>query len=154
MSAVYKWVVKELIIRNNFVNDIGASVSQTHNNYLSENYNNLLKIESTQDLRGKNDNGLDQLVPITATPRGFLVARYEPETKLLFLDIKPFREWCIDQQINYASLVDDLKDKLNAKRMKKRLTNGSDFNLPPDWVLEMKFEELDEGNDGSEGDEA
>ena len=154
MSAVYKWVVKELIIRNNFVNDIGASVSQTLNNYLSENYNNLLKIESTQDLRGKNDNGLDQLVPVSASPRGFLVARYEPDTKLLFLRIKPFREWCIDQQINYASLVDDLKDKLNAKRMKKRLTKGTDFNLPPDWVLEMKFEELDEGSDGSEGDEA
>ena len=153
MSAVYKWVVKELIIRNNFVNDIGASVSQTLNNYLSENYNNLLKIESTQDLRGKNDNGLDQLVPVSASPRGFLVARYEPDTKLLFLRIKPFREWCIDQQINYASLVDDLKDKLNAKRMKKRLTKGTDFNLPPDWVLEMKFEELDEGSDGSEGDE-
>ena len=154
VSAVYKWVVKELIIRNNFVNDIGASVSQTLNNYLSENYNNLLKIESTQDLRGKNDNGLDQLVPVSASPRGFLVARYEPDTKLLFLRIKPFREWCIDQQINYASLVDDLKDKLNAKRMKKRLTKGTDFNLPPDWVLEMKFEELDEGSDGSEGDEA
>ena len=146
-------MVKELIIRNNFVNDIGASVSQTLNNYLSENYNNLLKIESTQDLRGKNDNGLDQLVPVSASPRGFLVARYEPDTKLLFLRIKPFREWCIDQQINYASLVDDLKDKLNAKRMKKRLTKGTDFNLPPDWVLEMKFEELDEGSDGSEGDE-
>jgi len=83
-----------------------------------------------------------------------LVARYEPDTKLLFLRIKPFREWCIDQQINYASLVDDLKDKLNAKRMKKRLTKGTDFNLPPDWVLEMKFEELDEGSDGSESDEA
>jgi len=147
-------VVKELIIRNNFVNDIGASVSQTLNNYLSENYNNLLKIESTQDLRGKNDSGLDQLVPISASPRGFLVARYEPDTKLLFLRIKPFREWCIDQQINYASLVDDLKDKLNAKRIKKRLTKGTDFNLPPDWVLEMKFQELDEGSDGSESDEA
>ena len=154
VGAVYRWVVKELIIRNNFVNDIGASVSQTLNNYLSENYNNMLKIESTQDLRGSNDSSLDQLVPVSASPRGFLVARYEPDTKLLFLRIKPFREWCIDQQINYASLVDDLKDKLNAKRIKKRLTKGTDFNLPPDWVLEMKFEELDEGSDGSESDEA
>ena len=33
------------------------------------------------------------------------MARYEPDTKLLFLRIKPFREWCVDQQINYASLL-------------------------------------------------
>ena len=153
VGAVYKWVVAELISRNSFVNDIGASVTQTLNNYLSENYNNMLKIESTEDLRGRNENGLDQLVPIGASPRGHLVARYEPDTKLLFLRIKPFKEWCIDQQINYQSVVDDLKAKLGAKRVKKRLTKGTDFNLPPDWVLEMKFIEMEQDDDGSESTE-
>ena len=52
------------------MNDIGASVDDTLGNYISENYNNILKIESTEDLRGKNDNGLDQLVPVTAVPVG------------------------------------------------------------------------------------
>jgi hypothetical protein len=153
VGKVYKWIVAELIRRNNFVNEIGASVAETLNNYLSENYNNLLKIESTEDLRGKNDNGLDQLVPVTATPRGALVARYEPDTQLLFLRIKPFKEWCVDQQINYASVVDDLKDKMGAKRTKKRLTKGTDLNMPPQDVLELKFAEFDEGDDGSKGDE-
>ena len=91
-------------------------------NFVAENYNNMLKIESTEDLRGKNDNGLDQLVPVGASPKGHLVARYEPDTKLLFLRVKPFRQWCVDQQINYQSVVDDLKDKMSAKSMKKRLT--------------------------------
>ena len=151
---MYKWVVKELIRRNTFVNDIGASVDDTLGNYISENYNNILKIESTEDLRGKNDNGLDQLVPVTAVPRGQLVARYEPDTKILFLRIKPFKDWCTDQQINYASLVDDLKQKKNAKRVKKRLTKGTDFNMPPQDVLQMKFEGFDEVSDEPEGDEA
>ena len=151
VGAVYKWVVRELISRNSYVNDVGSSVTQTLNNYLSENYNNMLKIESTEDLRGKNDNGLDQLVPVGASPRGHLVARYEPDTKLLFLRLKPFREWCIDQQINYAGVVDELKTKLGAKRTKKRLTKGTDFNLPPDWVLEMEFAEMEQDSDGSEG---
>jgi hypothetical protein len=101
-------------------------------------------------LRGKHDNGLDQLVPVGATPRNTLIARYEPDTKLLFLRLKPFREWCIDQQINYQGVVDDLKEKLGAKRIKKRLTKGTDFNLPPDWVLEMKFTEMGH-DDGPEG---
>ena len=151
VAAVYKWVVGELLSRRSYVNDAGASVTQTLNNYLSENYNNLLKIESTQDLRGKNDHGLDQLVPVGASPRGHLVARFEPDTKLLFLRIKPFREWCVDQQINYQGVLDELKSKLGAKRIKKRLTKGTDFNLPSDWVLEMEFAELEQESDGSEG---
>lgn len=120
---------------------------------MSENYNNMLKIDSTEDLRGKNDNGLDQLVPIGASPRNTLVARYEPDTKMLFLRIKPFREWCTDQQINYASLVDELKEKRNAKRIKKRLTKGTDFNMPAQDVLQIKFEGFDEIVDGAESTE-
>ena len=153
VPAVYKWVVNELISRNNFVNDVGASVAETLNNYLSENYNNMLKIESTEDLRGKNDNGLDQLVPVGASPKGHLVARYEPDTKLLFLRVKPFRQWCVDQQINYQSVVDDLKDKMSAKSMKKRLTKGTDFNMPPESVLVMEFAGLEEHSNGPEGTE-
>ena len=151
VASVYRWIVGELISRRNYVSDAGASVTETLNNYLSENYNNMLKIESTEDLRGKNDNGLDQLVPVGATPRNTLIARYEPDTKLLFLRLKPFREWCIDQQINYQGVVDDLKEKLGAKRIKKRLTKGTDFNLPPDWVLEMEFAGMEHDGDGSEG---
>lgn len=154
VGALYKWVVGELLSRNSYVSDTGSSVTQTLNNYLSENFNNLLKIESTEDLRGRNDNGLDQLVPVGASPKGHLVARYEPDTKLLFLRLKPFREWCVDQQINYQGIVDDLKNKLGAKRTKKRLTKGTDFNLPPDWVLEMEFAEMEQGSDGSEGIES
>ena len=153
VGKVYKWVVQELIRRNNFVNDIGASVDETLGNYISENYNNILRIESTEDLRGRHDNGLDQLVPVTASPRGQLIARYEPDTKALFLRIKPFKDWCTDQQINYASLVDDLKKKKNAKRVKKRLTKGTDFNMPPQDVLQMTFDGFDEVPDGSEGNE-
>tara|TARA_R110001632_G_scaffold146405_3_gene263381 strand:- start:8 stop:289 length:282 start_codon:yes stop_codon:yes gene_type:complete len=92
-------------------------------------------------------------VPIGASPRGHLVARYEPDTKLLFLRIKPFKEWCVDQQINYQGVVDALKDKLGAKRSKKRLTKGTDFNLPPEAVLEMEFSEMEGDGNGSEGSE-
>jgi len=70
---------------------------------------------------------------------------------MLFLRIKPFKEWCVDQQINYQSVVDELKSKLGAKRVKKRLTKGTDFNLPPESVLEMKFSEMEGDSDGPEG---
>jgi len=153
VSKIYKWVVGQLIERNRFVNDIGASVDETVGNYLSENYNNILKIESTEDLRGKNDNGLDQLVPVSATPRGQLIARFEPDTKHLFLIIKPFKNWCVDQQINYASLVDDLKQKKGMKRVKKRLTKGTDFNMPAQDCLQLTFDGFDEVDGGSEGNE-
>jgi len=49
--------------------------------------------------------------------------------------------------------VDDLKEKKGAKRIKKRLTKGTDFNMPAQDVLQMRFEGFDEVVDGSEGDE-
>lgn len=154
VGRVYKWVVDQLRQRNAFVNDIGASVDETIGNYLSENYNNILKIESTEDLRGRNDNGLDQLVPVSASPRGQLIARFEPDTKHLFLIIKPFKNWCVDQQLNYTSLVDDLKEKKGAKRVKKRLTKGTDFNMPAQDCVQITFDGFEELDGGSESNEA
>ena len=77
IKAVFKWLVTTLRERKAFVDDVGASVSETIVNYIYENYNNLLWIESTEDLRGNNGNGLDQLVRPETLPRGKLVARYE-----------------------------------------------------------------------------
>ena len=62
--------------RKAFVDDVITSVSETITNYIYENYN-LLWIESTEDLRGNNGNGLDQLVRPETLPRGKLVARYD-----------------------------------------------------------------------------
>jgi hypothetical protein len=47
--------------------------------------------------------------------------------------------------------VDELKSKMSAKSMKKRLTKGTDFNMPPESVLVMEFTGLEDRSDGPEG---
>ena len=149
IKAVFKWLVTTLRERKAFVDDVGASVSETITNYIYENYNNLLWIESTEDLRGNNGNGLDQLVRPETLPRGKLVARYEPDTKKLFLLTKPLKEWCTDQQINYQSFTNQLKEQLGAKYTKQRITKGTKLQMPTVWTYELTFH-LEERNENSE----
>jgi hypothetical protein len=70
------------------------------------------------------------------SPRGTLVARYEYDVRKLYLLIKPLKEWCGKQQINYAGLVDGLKTgRTKARKEKVRLGKGTHINLPPTDVL-------------------
>jgi hypothetical protein len=65
-------------------------------------------------------------------PRGELITRYEPDTKLLFITTKTLREWCSENQISYKALVDDLH-KMGACHgsIKKAMSRGSDMSTPP-----------------------
>ena len=86
-------------------------------------------------MRRQDNNGLDVLVVPDATPRGRLVARYETDLKRAYLLPKPLRKWCIAQQINYSSFVQELMESLNGKKMKMRLSKGTQMNLPPTDVI-------------------
>ena len=120
--------------------DVDAETSLT--NYLAENYNNVLRIRSTEDVRmaaGRNE--LDHLVIPDATPRISLIARYEYDIKLLYLYPKPLKEWCTKQQINYQGFVDSLKrGRTKAKIAKKRMGKGTHMNLPSVDVLLVNCE--------------
>ena len=78
-----------------------------------------------------------------ALPRNKLVARYETDTKKLFLVPKPFRRWCGEQQINYGAFVQDMINKLGAKKRKVRLGKGTPFSMPPTDVIVVQFTEGD-----------
>ena len=94
----------------------------------------MLWIKSTDDLR-KQEGDISNLVIPEALPRGKLVARYETDLKRAYLVPKPLKAWCGEQQINYNAFVGDLKNKLNAKRIKIRLSKGTHMNLPPTDVI-------------------
>tara|TARA_Y100000004_G_C8958098_1_gene431806 strand:+ start:1865 stop:4684 length:2820 start_codon:yes stop_codon:yes gene_type:complete len=139
LKKIEQWVVAQLKTNKASVDDMTVSVGQLLNDYFTEHYNNMIWIKSTQDLRKENNNGLDTLVIPDATPRANrLVARYETDTKLAFLLPKPLKEWCAEQQIHYGQFVADLKEKMNAKSQKVRITKGTLMQLPPTHVLVVK----------------
>jgi len=153
VKPVFTFAVNRLRERRAYVADMGSSVTETLNNYISEHWSNILWIKSTDDGRGDIDsNPLDMLALPEVTPRGKFVARYETDVKKVYLLPKPLKTWCIDQQINYEQLVRDLTEKMKAKKVSIRLSKGTHMNLPVARVICVDFS-IDGVPDGSEGDE-
>jgi len=134
-KPVYKWIGSVLRFNKDSSDNMDTPVEQILNDYINEHWVNILQIRSTDDLRRQENNGLDVLVVPDATPRGRLVARYETDLKRAYLLPKPLRKWCIAQQINYSSFVQELMENLNGKKMKMRLSKGTQMNLPPTDVI-------------------
>lgn len=135
IPALAKFIVKVLKEKRTEVREMNVDVESTLTDYLSENYNNMLRIKSTDDAR-KQPIGLDHLILPDATPRGQFVARYEYDVKKLFLLPKPFKTWCGKQQLNYGGIVEELKaGRTKAVKAKVRLGKGTHVNLPPTDTL-------------------
>ena len=71
---------------------------------------------------------------------------------------KDFRAWCIDQQINYTQLCEDMAKELGAQRVKMRMGKGTSTITPPITTITFISEELagnlEENNGPSEAAEA
>ena len=131
------------------VGDMSMSVQETLNNYLHDNWGNILKIRSTDDLRKPQDNGLDELIIPEVDPRVRLVGRYETDVKMLYLTPKPLKAWCGKQDIIYNSFLAELIKHMNAKSITMRLTKGTSTQLPPSRVvaIDCSNTSLDESTD-------
>lgn len=124
------------------VSDMSPSVQENLNNYIFENWGSILKIKSTEDLRKGQDNGLDDLIIPEQDPRVTFVGRYEPDTKLLFLVLKPLKKWCGNQDMNYNSFISDLEKHMGAKKDNVRITKGM-YTLAPSRVISVNCSSLD-----------
>jgi hypothetical protein len=60
-----------------------------------------------------------------------LLIRYEPDTKLLFITAKHFRDWCTKNQASFKTISDMLlKEGIGQVGVKKRLARGTKLNTP------------------------
>jgi len=152
MKGLFKWTVNLLKLNLQSVNDMGSSVEQTLNDYLTENYNNVLVIKSTDDLRSGSGNGLDSIVIPDALPKGRLVARYETDTKKAYLVPRFLKAWCATHQINYGAFTHDLINKLGGKRGSMRLGKGTHLGsaMSAHRVLIVDCKVFDKTNEGKE----
>lgn len=100
--------------------------------YTYQNIGRILQIKSTMDRRKKgSDNGIDDLVVPDQQPRtADIVGRYETDLHNLYLLPGPFKEWLADRQVNYNSVLAELKSKYNAQKVKVRLTKGTKLQMP------------------------
>lgn len=124
---------------------VGKDVMESLNDYLRENYSGMLVIKSSRDMRAeriKKEEPLDQLVSPTMQPRTEFVARYEPDTKMLALALKPLRIWCVKQQVNFSEFQAELIKFFGAEKKKVRLSKGTNVVMPPCNSLVMDSSEF------------
>ncbi len=143
ISAVVAWIVDVLIEAKGSSETMGGSTEDLLTTYLAENYNNVLRIRSTDDARTGED--LDVFVVPDGTPRFTYVARYEYDIKKMYLMPKPLKEWCVKNQHNYQAFIQGLKEgKTYAVSKKIRMGKGTRMNLPPTTVWVLNFSEFDD----------
>lgn len=135
IAPIVDWLIHAMRKTKDATNELNVGVETLLNNYLAENYNNILRIKSTDD--GRDCHGDTEVLIIPdSTPRIALVARYEYDVKKLYLMIKPFKDWCSKQHLNFYTVEDQLaKGKTKAVKERKRMGKGTRMNLPADRVL-------------------
>lgn len=143
------WSVELILENKKQVLETTAKIDAHITNYVTENYGSILWIKSTDDNRGgtSSGEGLDSLVAPDHEPRIKFVARYETDTKRLYLLPKPFQKWCADQHLNFNSAVKEIIESMGGERKKIRLTKGTKMNLPPvnTIMVDCSSLELDDG---------
>jgi len=134
-EGFFRYALRLLKENKATANDMISSTADTLNDFVHEHWGSILKIKSTADMRKSQGNGMDQLVIPESDPRVRLVGRYETDVKKLYIVPKVLKAWCVKLQINYSSLVQDLKDNYKGKSVKMRLTKGTPTEMPPSHVL-------------------
>ena len=127
-------------------------VEQVIGDYLYRHMQNILVVNDKSDRRTKLPSA-----PIRE-PKGELLIRIEPDTEMMFLIAKPFREYCVKYQINYNDTLDKLEKqgrllKRDNKRMSKGMAVSGDnvhclwFKLDPDFVSVNEYAKEDAADD-------
>jgi hypothetical protein len=152
-AKLFAWVVDLINTNKRADAEAVASIESIITDFVTEHFGNILWIKSTETQRGTNDNGLDALVVPEVQPRSQLVARYETDTKQLYLILSPFKAWCAKRRFNYDSVAKEATQKFNGRKQKVRISRGTKMNLPPAIVLILDCGSLDLPEDGDGGTE-
>jgi len=124
-GAVYQWAIKYFSGAKDAVRPNNMNPLDILGTYLNEHNQSLLVINSEVDSRTHIEQAPIQL------PHRELLVRYEPDTKLLFITTKHFRDWCTKNQASYKTVSDSLeKDHIAELGIKKRLARGTKLNTP------------------------
>lgn len=128
LRSIYKWAS---LMLDDMRQDVVAPVADglaVIGAYLNRNLNNMLVVNSEVDRRS---SVATKVIP-QQEPKGELLIRFEPDTKELFLIVRPFIKDCADTQINYKETVAELKRKGILKRTgNERVSKGMKLSTPP-----------------------
>ncbi len=119
MSRVYNWSCKQIDKLRLETEAPLDGPEQAVGDYLYRHMQNILVVNGEADRRTNLYAG-----PVRE-PKGELLIRIEPDTKMMFFIAKHFKEYCVKYQINYNQTLDKLKQQGRlVKKEGKRLSKG------------------------------
>jgi hypothetical protein len=122
------------------ISDTGPNTKSILADFARDNWGNILKIKSTDD--GRDD--VASLVVPESMPRNKLAGRFETDTKMFAIPTKEFKKYLVDQYLNYSSTIKSLKEDMGAVMKSVHMTKGTSLNLPSQYCVVVKMEELGE----------
>lgn len=113
--------------------------------FINKNVNNMLSVDSMTRVTGMHNEPY-------VKPKGALVVRYEPDTKILYIVQKDFNRWCAENYVNAKEMRSLFADETGRelKIVKKRMGAGwdADFGAVNAYCIEDAVNVL--GLDSSE----
>ena len=140
VQGLLNWVIRRLKRLKLDMKEMDISITDVVAQYYAEHIQSILRIKSTDDAR-KAKTGLDMLVVPEAMPRYKWVARHEYDVRKLYLMVKPFKLWCVEQQLNYTGMVELIINELHGKKDKVRMGRGTTINLKSMNVISLAWDD-------------
>lgn len=149
MNRIYAWACKLIEQLRQETTPPLNGPEQVIGDYLYRHMQNILVVNDAVDRRTNLPSA-----PVRE-PKGELLIRIEPDTKMMFLIVKPFREYCVRYQINYNDVLNKLEQqgrliKRAGKRLSKGMAVSGDnvhclwFKVDDEFVDTTQYEETDE----------
>jgi hypothetical protein len=136
MARIYNWscgLIERLRVETEAPLD---GPEQVIGDYLYRHMQNILVVNDEVDRRTNLPSA-----PVRE-PKGELLIRIEPDTKLMFVIAKQFKEYCVKFQINYGQTLDRLeKQGRLVRRGGKRLSKGMSVSGDNIHCLWFKLDE-------------
>jgi len=119
MTRIYNWSCKQIERLRVETEAPLDGPEQAVGDYLYRHMQNILVVNGEADRRTNLYAG-----PVRE-PKGELLVRIEPDTKMMFFIAKHFKEYCVKYQINYNQTLDKLEQQGRlVKKAGKRLSKG------------------------------
>lgn len=119
MTRVYDWSCKQIEKLRTETEAPLDGPEQAIGDYLYRHMQNILVVNDAVDRR------TNLLSAPVREPKGELLIRIEPDTKMMFFIAKHFKEYCVKYQINYSQTLDKLEQQGRlVKKAGKRLSKG------------------------------
>jgi len=143
MKRVYDWLIGILASMRVDVHIPDASPAEILGAYVNMYMSNNALVANGE---AESRTGLTAM-PLLE-PRGELIMRYEPDTKLLFLTANAFKKYCVERQTNYKDTLKALSDgNVYIEAVNKRMSKGMKVVSPPVRALKFDVSNFDLGID-------